>query len=486
MASGLQPVSSRSRGTDPTNDTRSARPRPWLRAALLLLLALLPAAPLRAADVTPVEARQRVDVTEHLGDTLPLDLPFVDRAGRAVTLGDYYRGDMPVVLVLAYYECPMLCTIILNGLGAVMQASTDLVPGRDYRVVTVSIDPSEGPELARAKHSTYTATMSPEAAANWHFLTGRHADIKTLADAVGFDYFFDTRNKQFAHPAVLTMGTPDGVISNYLYGTSYAPDDFQTSLVMAQAGRIAGVRQLVGGQLDTSLRLTDASGQTFTLAEMLGDDRPLVLMLEHAASPTETRPFTLGLVRNVANTWFAIGPNYRVLTVDLDPERGQADLAARAAELRARAGGVPAESWRFARGDAATVQALADAVGVGYMRRADGSYTYPDVLVAVSPSGMISSYLNQTEGAIRDLKLSMLDAGEGRIGSLMDRFILSCFHYDPEAGGYVMTAVNLMRLGGVLIVLALGSVMALLWRRELRRSRPAESRAPDPAGSAEA
>ncbi len=236
-----------------------------------------------------------------LGDTIPRGLGLVYEAGREVALGDYFGGDRPVLLVLGYYECPMLCNLVFNGLTeALPRVGLDL--GRQYRVVTVSIDPGETPDLAAAKKASYLAQLGPAAPpASWAFLTGDSAAIAQLADAVGFRYYYDESRDEYAHPAVVHVLSPEGVVSRYLHGIQYNP---------------------------------------------------------------------------------------------------------------------------------------------------------------------------------RDLKLALVEAADGKIGSTLDRVILYCYHYDPGAGGYVVLAQNVMLVGGLLTVLGLGGFLLVLWLRESYRTR----HRPAPAG----
>ena len=179
-----------------------------------------------------------VDVVEHLGEQLPLDLEFKDERGRTVRLGDYFGDERPVILVLAYYECPMLCSLVLNGMAKGLKG-LDWVPGKKFEIVTVSIDPREGPDLAKFKKQEYLRELKlPGASDGWHFLTGKEANIEVLADAVGFQYRYVKARDEYAHPAVLSLSTPDGVISRYLYGIKFEPRDLRLGLVEASEGKV--------------------------------------------------------------------------------------------------------------------------------------------------------------------------------------------------------------------------------------------------------
>jgi protein SCO1/2 len=178
-----------------------------------------------------------VGFDQHLGDTVPLDAVFRDESGRAVKLGDYF-GRRPVVLSLAYYDCPMLCTVTLNGLASALDVLA-FEPGRDFEVVTVSFEPKETPELAAAKKAAYLRRYQrPGAAAAWHFLTGDAAQIRRLTGAVGFRYAWDERTKQYAHASGIMVLTADGRLARYLYGVEYAPKDLRFAIVEASQGRI--------------------------------------------------------------------------------------------------------------------------------------------------------------------------------------------------------------------------------------------------------
>jgi len=180
----------------------------------------------------------KIDVEEHLGDTIPLDLSFTDETGAPVKLGDFFHEGRPVVLVLGYYECPMLCNLVFNGLvDGVRQL--DWRPGEQFRVVTVSIDPSETPQLAQAKKTNYLAALGEGITDSaWKFMVGKDDQIKALADAVGFKYFHDAARDEYAHPAVVFLLTQDGVVSRYLYGIEFNRSDLKLGLLEASEGKL--------------------------------------------------------------------------------------------------------------------------------------------------------------------------------------------------------------------------------------------------------
>lgn len=189
------------------------------------------------ADYQPPEL-EGVGVDEHLEETLPLELTFVDENGREVRLGEYFQSERPVLLTLNYYGCPMLCGLHLNGLLDGLR-QVDWTPGQEFEMVTVSINPRETPTLAKLKKQNYIKEYGrPAAATGWHFLTGREAAIETLAGAVGFRYQYLEDTKEYSHAAVTMVVTPEGVLSRYLYGIVYEPQTLRYSLLEAAAGNI--------------------------------------------------------------------------------------------------------------------------------------------------------------------------------------------------------------------------------------------------------
>jgi len=185
---------------------------------------------------------QQVGIDQHLNQQLPLDLHFRDEAGKEVRLGDYF-GKRPVILSLVYYRCPMLCGEVLNGLTSSLNiVSFDL--GRDYDVVTVSIDPRETPDVAAKMKTVYLRRYNrhtPTAEQGWHFLTGAQEQITQLAKAVGFRYVYDPRIDQYAHASGVQIATPDGRLSQYYYGIEYAPKDIRLGLIEASKNHIGTV-----------------------------------------------------------------------------------------------------------------------------------------------------------------------------------------------------------------------------------------------------
>ena len=262
----------------------------WIVAVLVLSLEASVAEAQAIKENDPALAR--IDVVEHLNSTVPLDVRLTDDAGREATLRHYCDGKKPVLLVMGYYSCPMLCNMVLNGVVESAK-KIDWLPGRDFRILFVSINPLEPISLAAGKKANYLESYGrPETKDGWIFATATEDQSRRLADAIGFKYYYDEKQKQYAHPAVVTILTGTGVVSRYLYGIEYKP---------------------------------------------------------------------------------------------------------------------------------------------------------------------------------RDLRMALLEASKGNIGSTVDRIILYCYHYDPDAGGYVLFAANVMKLGGAMTLLALSIFLGILWIRERKR-----------------
>jgi protein SCO1/2 len=186
-----------------------------------------------------------VGIDQKLDSKLPLDAHFRDEAGRDVRLGDYF-GKRPVVMALAYYDCPMLCTQILNGMVRSLKTLT-FEPGQEYDVLVVSFDPRERPPLAARKKESYLREFGrPETSASWHFLTGDMKPIKDLTSAVGFRYVYDVHTSQYAHASAIYVVTPDGRMSRYFYGIEFSPKDIRLGLIEAAQNHIGSpVDQLI-------------------------------------------------------------------------------------------------------------------------------------------------------------------------------------------------------------------------------------------------
>lgn len=209
------------------------------RAAILALLVAVAMPGLAAASgnrstIQPTDFSD-LGFAQHPGAQVPLGTEFRDEQNRPVRLGQYFRGQ-PVVLVLEYLHCPNLCGFVLGNLAQALQAVPQKI-GRDYGVVALSIDPHETPADARAAHAKYAPRFA--ATQSWHFLTGTAADIKAVADAVGFRYRYDPSIQQYAHPAGLTILSPNGRVSRYILGLDYLPLDLRLGLTEASADQVS-------------------------------------------------------------------------------------------------------------------------------------------------------------------------------------------------------------------------------------------------------
>jgi protein SCO1 len=188
----------------------------------------------------PIPILRNVGIDQKLDSAVPLTAPFVDETGKDVVLGQYF-GARPVILVLAYYQCPMLCTQVMNATASSIEA-LNFDAGREFNVVVASFDPGETPGMAAAKRDAFLKRYGrPGTDAGIHFLTGRESSIEALTQAVGFRYTYDPKIDQYAHPAAITILTSEGRVSRYLFGIEYAPRDIKFALMDAAQQKIGSV-----------------------------------------------------------------------------------------------------------------------------------------------------------------------------------------------------------------------------------------------------
>jgi protein SCO1 len=181
---------------------------------------------------------QKIDVIEHLGETIDLSLPLINSAGEIVPLGSQFADGLPVVLVFHYNDCPMLCSLVLNGLSNATRES-DLIAGDDYRIVTISVDPQEAPDRSEASEARFNAELPDTHVGDaWQFFTADSTTLSILTNQVGFKYYFDAKREEFMHPAVVQILTSDGMISRYLYGIEYKTRDFRLGIIEGSEGKI--------------------------------------------------------------------------------------------------------------------------------------------------------------------------------------------------------------------------------------------------------
>ncbi len=210
---------------------------PRFLAVLSIAAMALQALPARGQQAGLPAILREVSIAQRLNEQIPPEIVFRDEDGMAVHLGDYF-GKKPIVLSLVYFDCPALCTEVLNGELRTMKAvSLDL--GKDFDVVTISFEPKDSPPLAKAKRDVYAGQYGrPGAKENWHFLTGEQPSIDALTQAVGFHYAYDSASRQYAHAAAILVLTPRGRIARYFYGVQYPARDFRLGLVEASEGKI--------------------------------------------------------------------------------------------------------------------------------------------------------------------------------------------------------------------------------------------------------
>lgn len=212
----------------------------WLTLFTVFAYIVCFSPPTLAADrmePAPAEIKD-VTVIEKLNEQIPLDLTFKDERGNTVTLQQYFKDDKPVIMTFNFFQCPMLCHLILDGLVDGMQDMT-LEPGKDFELVSVSFDPLDTPTIAQAWKQKYVKQYGkPSSASGWHFLTGKKKDIIALTDSVGYYYQYIQDRQEYAHVAAVIVLMPDGKISRYLYGIEYIPQTVRLSLVEASQGKI--------------------------------------------------------------------------------------------------------------------------------------------------------------------------------------------------------------------------------------------------------
>jgi protein SCO1/2 len=210
-----------------------------------MILALLLTVAAAQNSATPPTLPGAVNVAQHLDAQLPLDVMLRDETGKVVRLGDYFHHGRPVLLNFVYYNCPMLCPMVLEGMTSTLtELKYDI--GEQYDVVTISIDPRDTPQQAAEKKEKYVRRYGRfGAAGGWHFLTGPESAIRKVSNAAGFQYAYDIKTNQFAHGTVLVVATADGRLSRYLFGFEYKARDLRLALVEASQGKIGGAAEQV-------------------------------------------------------------------------------------------------------------------------------------------------------------------------------------------------------------------------------------------------
>ncbi|HBP17422.1 MAG TPA: SCO family protein [Planctomycetes bacterium] len=184
------------------------------------------------------DVRDEAQVVDKRNAQLPLDASFDDESGQKIKFGDLLSSGRPVLLQFVYFNCPGLCSAVLNGTLECLR-EMEMRPGRDFELVTISISPTETSNLARQKKENHLRALGrPEDGPGWHFLTGTEAQIKKITDAAGFGFRFDEETREYAHGAAMFVVTPEGVLSQTIYGAYYEPRTVRLSLVEAADGKI--------------------------------------------------------------------------------------------------------------------------------------------------------------------------------------------------------------------------------------------------------
>jgi len=209
------------------------------RNSIVLFLALFSFCFLHAQTLKKeFPSEQKIDVIENLGDNIPLDTIFINENGNEVELRTFFNKEIPTVLTLNYFECPMLCTLVLNGLAESLKNLT-LNAGDDFQVITIDINPNEKTLFANQKKKNYIKGFGLENMKNdWHFLTGDQESIKKIADSIGYIYYYDQQRDEYMHPAAITLLSSEGKISRYLYGIEYLVKDLKLGILEASEGKI--------------------------------------------------------------------------------------------------------------------------------------------------------------------------------------------------------------------------------------------------------
>jgi protein SCO1/2 len=229
--------------TRPSACARARFAFPGLIGTLTLVIVLIaavlsPGARAEAGPPPPPPAPAGVSLDSQLGAQVPADITLTDQLGRTVALADLLESERPVILLLAYYRCPMLCGLTIGGVAKGL-AELGWTPGEDFRVVTISFDPRDGPaDAERARTKAIEALGSHLADDQWPFWVGDEAEVRRLADALGFHYAYDDRTDQYAHPSAVFVLTPDGALSRVLYGFEYPALDLRMALVEAGQGKV--------------------------------------------------------------------------------------------------------------------------------------------------------------------------------------------------------------------------------------------------------
>ncbi len=256
----------------------------------------------------------------------------------------------------------------------------------------------------------------------------------------------------------------------------FTTDSLRAQLIESDPSELKGidVTEQSGESIPLNLLFRSDKGDTVALERYFSEGKPVIMALHYSDCPMLCSLVLNSLSNGVRNLGFQPGVDYRILTVSVNPdetlERCQMTSERYNKTLKP---GATADAWTFFTGAQPQIDSLANALGFGYYKVEEtGEYAHPAVLHILTPAGKISRYLFGIDFRERDLRLALVEASEGKIGNTVDRLILYCFHYDPNAKGYVVMAGNVMRIGGILSVILLGSIIGIYWRKDRMRSKP--------------
>lgn len=233
---------------------------------------------------------------------------------------------------------------------------------------------------------------------------------------------------------------------------------------------VADIEERLGARIPDDIELRDESGKTTTTGELFGGDRPVLLVLAYYRCPMLCPLVLTGVSKGLNDAGFVMGNDYRLVTVSIDPDDTPADASRRKDSLRAKVGSEIETGSRFLVGTAEATHAVADAVGFRYSYDAStAQYAHPAVVTVLSPGSRISRYIYGVEPPARDLRFALLEAAEGKIGSIIDRVIVTCYRFDPATRRYGPYIAGFFRIGAVVILAVVGTILGLLWRFDRRR-----------------
>jgi protein SCO1 len=233
----------------------------------------------------------------------------------------------------------------------------------------------------------------------------------------------------------------------------------------------ADIEEHLGARIPNDIELQDESGKTTTTGELFDGDRPVLLVLAYYRCPMLCPLVLTGASKGLSDAGFVMGNDYRLVTVSIDPDDTPADARSRKASLRAKVGADVETGARFLVGTAEATHAIADAVGFRYAYDSStAQYAHPALVTVLGPGSRISRYIYGVEPPVRDLRFALLEAAEGKIGSIVDRIVVTCYRFDPATRRYGPYIAGFFRVGAIVILGAVGSILGLLWRHDRRRN----------------